>query len=519
MAAPTFVAAGNPLSAVGSFTVSWPVHEADDIGLLVVETANQAAVLDTAAGFVEITNQGTGTAGTDAATRLTFFWCRATSSSMTPPVVGDSGARQQAVILTFRGCETSGNPWDVFAGSVQAAASASIVIPGATTTGTDRLCVLGVSNSNGIGDPEVQPTPVNSSLTNVTKRISSQPDGLGGGVLSTALPLGVFSGNPTLGLGPGGDSGSPKWTAAQYAPQPSTISDDIDTADANNITLVLTFPGNKGAWNDAQGNFSYQLYVQRLQRFAKGTPFQQVSDAVADKITDALNRRRIICYIVDEPNITPGMTPTVVNNMAGEHKALWPGCITAVRTAPSTLKAGFNGGTLPPSGWTNVDYAWAQYSLQHSQPNKTFAQMLSDERTILVQNDMNMGLITSLNIWAGGNHVDLDGVAACWDVRDDGTFSGYIAGTHEANETAEIPCGTDVTRTSVIASPAWIERYAEVVGADPDIPLALFWNYAPGTSTDNYAGWYTRSDYTAAFDYALGVAAARSSFSGWRTAK
>src|SRR5712691_6376584 len=89
--APTFQAVGTAQSGTGALTgagaVAWPTHSAEDIGLLIIQTNNQAVTLGTnAADWTQVTNspQGTGTTGTAGAlaTRLTAFWSRATSSSM-----------------------------------------------------------------------------------------------------------------------------------------------------------------------------------------------------------------------------------------------------------------------------------------------------------------------------------------------------------------------------------------------------------------------------------------------------
>jgi hypothetical protein len=135
-AIPKFQAAGAAVSNTIAVSPAWPTHLTNDIALLFVESANEAITLSTPAGFVEITNspQGTGTAAGTAATRLAVFWCRATSSAMGAPTVADPGDHVIAQILTFRGCVTSGNPWDITAGDVAAVASATVTVPGATAS-------------------------------------------------------------------------------------------------------------------------------------------------------------------------------------------------------------------------------------------------------------------------------------------------------------------------------------------------------------------------------------------------
>ena len=180
---PTFQAAGTMVKGTGAITPVWPAHQAGDVALLVVETANQAVTLSTPAGFVEVTNspQGTGTAAGTAATRLAVYWKRATSSAEANPTVADSGNHQIATIITFRGVIASGNPWDVTAGNVASSASTAVSIPGATTTVADTLVVAIVAN--GTDTPTAQTSGwTNASLTGLTERAdSSTNSGNGGG--------------------------------------------------------------------------------------------------------------------------------------------------------------------------------------------------------------------------------------------------------------------------------------------------------------------------------------------------
>ena len=72
---PTYQAAGSAVSGTGAITPTWPTHQSGDVALIVIESANQAITLSTPAGFAAVTNspQGTGTAGSTSATRLTVF--------------------------------------------------------------------------------------------------------------------------------------------------------------------------------------------------------------------------------------------------------------------------------------------------------------------------------------------------------------------------------------------------------------------------------------------------------------
>ena len=181
--APTYQAIGTAVNGTGAITVAWPAHQANDVALLVVETANQAVTLSTPAGFAAVTNspQGTGTAAGTAATRLTVFWKRATTSAEASAVVADSGDHQDARIITFRGVVASGNPWDVTAGNT-ATASTSASIPGATTTVANTLVVAITANVTDTTTARYSAW-ANASLASITERMDSNTtQGNGGGI-------------------------------------------------------------------------------------------------------------------------------------------------------------------------------------------------------------------------------------------------------------------------------------------------------------------------------------------------
>jgi outer membrane protein assembly factor BamB len=195
--APTFQAAGTAQSGISSLTVAWPTHQAEDIGLLIVETANQAVVLGTnAADWTQVTNspQGTGTAGGTSATRLTVYWSRATSSAMGAVGVStSSGDHQIAQIITFRGVTNTGNPFDVSAGNVASSASTSVSIPGATTTVANTLVVAIVANATDSNFSQAS-TWANSSLTSVTDQAETQTNSGNGGGFGVATGVKATAG-------------------------------------------------------------------------------------------------------------------------------------------------------------------------------------------------------------------------------------------------------------------------------------------------------------------------------------
>src|SRR5437773_4889024 len=210
-APPTYQAAGTIQSGTGTLSgataVAWPAHAINDIGLLIIETQNEAVTLGTnAANWTQVTNspQGTGTTN-NTGTRLTVFWSRATSTSMGAVGVNDSGDHQIAQIITFRGVVATGNPWDVTAGDVTPSTTTAVSIPGATTTVQDTLVVAIVSNGSDINAAQIPGSFTNSDLSSVTKQQDNQTTASGGGgftvaTASKALAAAYGPASATLGF-------------------------------------------------------------------------------------------------------------------------------------------------------------------------------------------------------------------------------------------------------------------------------------------------------------------------------
>lgn len=184
MAVPTFVAVGTRASALGSTNVSWPAgHQADDIGLLLIHTANQA-VPATPSGWAEVANspQGAGTAGAAGSCRLTLYWKRATSAAEADVATGDSGDHNVAVIAVFRGCETAGDPVDTSAGDALASASTTVTVPGGTTTADECLVVAAAVHAIDAVNTDRFAGWANADLANVTEVVDTAAGtGVGGG--------------------------------------------------------------------------------------------------------------------------------------------------------------------------------------------------------------------------------------------------------------------------------------------------------------------------------------------------
>jgi hypothetical protein len=84
MAAPTVVAVGtittwNVTSSPATVDISWPTHQADDIGICVVVGKNYD--FTPPAGWTKITFSGFGTSESTTALSIGLYWKRATSGS------------------------------------------------------------------------------------------------------------------------------------------------------------------------------------------------------------------------------------------------------------------------------------------------------------------------------------------------------------------------------------------------------------------------------------------------------
>jgi hypothetical protein len=203
---PRFRAAGSlTASASANITPNWPSPlSVDDIGILAIETPNGvAAPLTTANGFAEVPFGDGGVNYRDSAaatgTRLTLYWCRATSTTPSNPVVTFVSDHVAATIRTYAGCITAGDPWSVLGGDEIAANSTAVAVPSITTTINGSLIAGFVAHgadtaSNLFG------TWVNAGLEYVNDRTSassSQGNGGGLGIFTAVQALAGATGDTT----------------------------------------------------------------------------------------------------------------------------------------------------------------------------------------------------------------------------------------------------------------------------------------------------------------------------------
>jgi type II secretory pathway pseudopilin PulG len=186
-----FVAAGAVASNGAAITPALPAGiVTGDILLLFLETSNQAISISNQNGgtWTAVTNspQSTGTAAGSTGARLTAFWSRY-NGTQGAPTTSDSGNHQLGRIVAIRGAAASGDPWDVTAGGVEAAADTSGSIPGATTTVANTLVVAAIATAL----PDATGTAnfsawTNGNLTSITERTDNTVNAGNGGGLGIA---------------------------------------------------------------------------------------------------------------------------------------------------------------------------------------------------------------------------------------------------------------------------------------------------------------------------------------------
>jgi hypothetical protein len=183
-AAPTFQGLGTAASGIGDVVPAWPAgHQANDIALLFCESDGGEAVATPSGGWAAVGSPVIN--GT--ATRLTVFWFRATGSSETNPTVVDPGNHCYARIATFRGCITTGNPWDVIgADGISGGTTTSVTIPGVTTTVAETLVVCALAWASDSAGPLIT-SYTNGALSGLAEQADEGSTAGSGGGISFAV--------------------------------------------------------------------------------------------------------------------------------------------------------------------------------------------------------------------------------------------------------------------------------------------------------------------------------------------
>lgn len=375
----------------------------------------------------------------------------------------------------------------------------------------------------------------NSSLVLTGTRIA------GGAPGSAALKFGSYAGQTDfMGAGPGGDFTGSAYRLCGTNPHQQTVAEiqaDLAAAAAQNIVLFWTTcdsPASFGASSAA--GFSQANYRQNLLDLDAKTPL--IGQAIRGEIAGV----RVVCVAGDEPqhakwSITPPgtgastWTPTLVNQCCRDHKKLWPGATTAIRTDANRLRFGWDGLPVPVSGYDGLDYCMTQYEGPDLQASRTFAQMIANDRPHAAA--INVDVIPTINLWSCGvQTVAVNGVPACWDMAFTGSSNGVIAGTVNGalpsgsglTDGQQVACATwaaNPNKQTAAGSPAQIRSIATQAALDPAIPWLPFWAYPQlGALGLSWAvPLHQRSDIVSALDDAIAICAARATANPLRAIK
>jgi hypothetical protein len=197
--APVFQAAGTAQSGINALTVAWPSHLTNDIGILVIETGGEGTTLSITAptGWAAITGSPVTDVTTTSGSKLQVWWKRAASAAETSVTVPDSGDHQVARIYTFRGCITTGDPWDVATTGNKTTASTTATVPSLTTAVQDTLVVAIIGRPDDSASTTHFGTLTNANLTGIASAgEAGTQSGHGGGFV---LEYGAFLGPGSTG--------------------------------------------------------------------------------------------------------------------------------------------------------------------------------------------------------------------------------------------------------------------------------------------------------------------------------
>lgn len=180
MAAPSYVSSLGGVGTASPVAATLPGSIVqNDIIVLAVEDDRGADVV--ASGWTEFTSSPQNAT---ADTQLTCLWRRYQTGDGNASITGFSNHALWRTIA-IRGCSTTGDPYDVTSGyNNGGVASASIVIPGATTTVAE--CLILAITADGVdasGGRVTDGTWANADLTNITDRVDfGTTTGNGGGL-------------------------------------------------------------------------------------------------------------------------------------------------------------------------------------------------------------------------------------------------------------------------------------------------------------------------------------------------
>ncbi|MEY2875996.1 MAG: hypothetical protein RLZZ373_3367, partial [Pseudomonadota bacterium] len=145
---PVVIAVGSQDVNTNGISVPWPTHKLNDIGLLLIETANETPA--TGSGFTSLASVGVGVAAASDATLLTLQWKRAASSSEANVSIADAGDHTFGRMISVRGCPPGSTPVTLLASQTLSVSSSPMSWIDATTTVDNTLVALVATNPEDV---------------------------------------------------------------------------------------------------------------------------------------------------------------------------------------------------------------------------------------------------------------------------------------------------------------------------------------------------------------------------------
>jgi hypothetical protein len=180
---PLYYGQGSVAASTVGISVSWPAgHDVDDIGIIVLETANEDLV-SIPVGWEHCPGSpvGTGTAGAAGSVKLIALWRRATSNAEPSVSIADVGNHQIARMYGIRYACQVGSPFDAEWSSLIQSTSNTIHFVATFNIWTPNCLFVGIlANATGVSTNEAYEVS-NASLWNFNWNTFNSATGNGGG--------------------------------------------------------------------------------------------------------------------------------------------------------------------------------------------------------------------------------------------------------------------------------------------------------------------------------------------------
>ena len=193
---PTFVGTGTVGSTGSTFFPILPTYpagvEANDIALLLLENYAADGAVSPGSGYANVT----GSPITDGATgtRLHVFWKRLDGTEDSGESIVNFGNHLIGIILAFRRCKQSGDPWNTVNTGSAGAAGTSLSFPTVTTTAANCMIVNIVSTGADVASTTEFSAFANAGLASITEAVDTVTSGGNGGGLGASYGIKTAAG-------------------------------------------------------------------------------------------------------------------------------------------------------------------------------------------------------------------------------------------------------------------------------------------------------------------------------------